>query len=317
MLVAFLLCVSTFWVKLFFQRYLKSGFLASCLALFLMIILVFLPLLFIFYRALSSLASLRYDTLLGYFTKLKGFIEELFSRLPLLKEHLPNILDSISFSQISSYILQFSTKIGENGLKLLVDGSLIVVFLFVFFWIGDRIYMYVRHLLPFKKEQVDEIAREVSGTLRVVLLSTFLNVVMQGSAFGLAAYVLGFDAVLLGIMYGVCSMIPVVGGTLVWIPICVILFFQDRVQAAVILGLYSAVFIGFVIDNMIKPWIIGIVNRRVLSKPLNINELVIFFATIAGLSAFGFWGIIIGPAITALFIAMLQMYERDFLPKNT
>ncbi|WP_237416214.1 AI-2E family transporter [Helicobacter saguini] len=316
MLVAFLLCVSTFWIKILIQRAVKSSFLASLLAVLLMIVLVFLPLLFIFYRAFMSISSFSYDSLLGYFNKLKAFIESIFSHLPLLEKQMPQMLDSISFSQISSYILKFTTTIGESGLRVVIDVCVIVVFLFVFFYWGDFFYSYVKRLLPFKKENIEEVVREVSGTLRVVLLSTFLNVVMQGSAFGIAAYILGFDGILLGISYGICSMIPIVGGTLVWIPVCVVLVFQERIESAIVLGLYSAVFIGFVIDNIIKPYIIGIVNRRVLSKPLNINELIIFFATLAGLSAFGFWGIIIGPAITALFIAMLQMYERDFLVKE-
>lgn len=316
MLVAFLLCVSTFWIKILIQRVVKSSLLASILAVLLMIVLVFLPLLFIFYRAFMSISGFSYDMLLGYFNKAKGFIESIFSHLPLLEKQMPQMLDSISFSQISSYILKFTTTIGESGLKVVVDVCVIVVFLFVFFNWGEFFYGYVKRLLPFKKENIEEVVREVSGTLRVVLLSTFLNVVMQGSAFGIAAYILGFDGILLGISYGICSMIPIVGGTLVWIPVCVVLVFQERIESAIVLGLYSAVFIGFVIDNIIKPYIIGIVNRRVLSKPLNINELIIFFATLAGLSAFGFWGIIIGPAITALFIAMLQMYERDFLVKE-
>lgn len=316
MLVAFLLCVSTFWIKILMQKALKNSFLSSLCAVLLMIVLVFVPLLFIFYRAFISISTFNYDKLLNYFNKLKDFIEDIFSHLPLLKKQMPQILDSISFSQISSYILKFTTSIGESGVRVVVDICVIVVFLFVFFYWGEFFYNYVKRLLPFKNENIEEVVREVSGTLRVVLLSTFLNVVMQGSAFGIAAYILGFDGILLGITYGVCSMIPIVGGTLVWIPVCVILFLQDRIESAIVLGLYSALFIGFVIDNVIKPYIIGVVNRRVLSKPLNINELIIFFATLAGLSAFGFWGIIIGPAITALFIAMLQMYERDFLVRE-
>lgn len=316
MLVAFLLCVSTFWIKIYIQKHVKSGFMASLFAVLIMIVVVFLPLLFIFYRAFLSISTLNYEVLTSYFNKGKEFIEDIFLKIPLLQEKITSFVDSLSFSQLTSNILQITTSIGESGLKIIVDICVIVIFLFVFFYWGEKIYFYIKRLLPFKPQQVEEVAKEVSGTLRVVLLSTFLNVVMQGSAFSIAAYILGFDGILLGITYGICSMIPIVGGTLVWIPICIILFFQDRIQAAIILGLYSAIFIGFIIDNVVKPWIIGIVNRRVLSKPLNINELIIFFATLAGLSSFGFWGIIIGPAITALFIAMLQMYEREILKKN-
>ncbi|WP_457565002.1 AI-2E family transporter [Caminibacter sp.] len=43
---------------------------------------------------------------------------------------------------------------------------------------------------------------------------------------------------------------------------------------------------------------------------LEINSLLIFFSIVAGLSSFGLWGIIIGPAVTALFLSILKFYEK-------
>ena len=37
--------------------------------------------------------------------------------------------------------------------------------------------------------------------------------------------------------------------------------------------------------------------------------MVIFFSMIAGLTTFGFWGMILGPAITAFFLAILKLFE--------
>ena len=39
------------------------------------------------------------------------------------------------------------------------------------------------------------------------------------------------------------------------------------------------------------------------------NELVIFFSIIAGLATYGFWGMILGPAITAFFLTILKLFE--------
>ena len=55
---------------------------------------------------------------------------------------------------------------------------------------------------------------------------------------------------------------------------------------------------------------IAFINRILIETPVKINEMLIFFAIIAGLSSFGFWGIVLGPAITALFIAMLRIYQN-------
>lgn len=315
-IISFLLCVATIWLKCWLQKYIKNTFISSLCAIFLMIGLVFIPVLFVCYRAFLGVKMIDWTTLHSIFDASKLEIQKLTEKLPFVHDYLPSLLNEISFSKISSIVLKVSSVVGENGVRFIIDGLVIIVFLFVFFYFGERLYMYIKRILPFEERQINEVATEVSGTLRLVFLSTFFNVVMQGTAFGIIAYFFGFDGVLLGILYGICSMIPIVGGVIVWLPICVILIYQENIKDAIIVGIYSAVFIGFVIDNVVKPWLIGIVNKRILRTPLQINEFAIFFAILAGIGAFGFWGIIIGPAITALFIALLRVYEYEFVNKN-
>ncbi|MCI5786292.1 AI-2E family transporter [Helicobacter trogontum] len=316
MLIAFLLCVATIWLKHWLQRYIKNVFMASLCALLLMVGLVFIPVLFVCYRAFLGVKMINWVVLQDIFDSSKIAIQNIFAKLPFMQDYLPSLLNEISFGKISSIVLKISSIVGENGVKFIVDGFVIIVFLFVFFYFEERFYAYMKRILPFEERQISEVTMEVSGTLRLVFLSTFFNVVMQGTAFGVIAYFFGFDGVLLGILYGICSMIPIVGGVIVWLPICAILVYQGDIKGAIIVGLYSAVFIGFVIDNVVKPWLISIVNKRILRTPLQINEFVIFFAILAGIGAFGFWGIIIGPAITALFIALLRVYEHEFCNEN-
>ncbi len=39
-----------------------------------------------------------------------------------------------------------------------------------------------------------------------------------------------------------------------------------------------------------------------------------FFALIGGLSAFGAVGLLLGPLVVSVFLALLRMYQRDFRP---
>jgi predicted PurR-regulated permease PerM len=66
--------------------------------------------------------------------------------------------------------------------------------------------------------------------------------------------------------------------------------------------------ISVIADTFIKPVIIDFVNKRLIGKQSKMNSLIIFFAIVAGLSTHGFWGMILGPAVTALFIAILSVY---------
>jgi predicted PurR-regulated permease PerM len=72
---------------------------------------------------------------------------------------------------------------------------------------------------------------------------------------------------------------------------------------------YSIIVISLLADTFIKPIIIDIVNSKLLTVgKRQVNSLIIFFAIIAGLSTYGFWGMLLGPAVTALFMAMLSVY---------
>ncbi|WP_258399937.1 hypothetical protein [Helicobacter fennelliae] len=49
---------------------------------------------------------------------------------------------------------------------------------------------------------------------------------------------MGLDGILLGILYGFCSMIPVVGGVLVWLP-CAFFYIPNHTLS----GLFSLLYI--------------------------------------------------------------------------
>ena len=80
--------------------------------------------------------------------------------------------------------------------------------------------------------------------------------------------------------------------------------------SAIFIALYSIVVISIVADTFIKPLIIRWINQRILKDDdTKMNELVIFFSIIAGLATYGFWGMILGPAITAFFLTILKLFE--------
>jgi predicted PurR-regulated permease PerM len=73
---------------------------------------------------------------------------------------------------------------------------------------------------------------------------------------------------------------------------------------------YSIVVIAFFADTIVKPAVIRYIHHKVMNSQVNANELLIFFSMIAGLSSFGFWGMILGPAIITLFLSLIKLYEK-------
>ena len=94
-----------------------------------------------------------------------------------------------------------------------------------------------------------------------------------------------------------------------WLPVSLYEYASGNTSAAIIIAVYSIVVISILADTFIKPMIIKYVRENITKNATKINEIVIFFAIIAGLTTYGFWGMVIGPAITTFFISLAKIYQ--------
>jgi predicted PurR-regulated permease PerM len=204
--------------------------------------------------------------------------------------------------------LSYAANIGKNSATFLKDMFLIVVFFFFANLYGPSLAQYAKNVMPMETSEVDLVFSEVANVMSILFYSILVTAIFEGALFAIIGMAFGYDGLLLGILYGFASLIPIVGGALMWVPICAYELANGNITEAIIIALYSIIVISVIADTFIKPLIIKYINQ--LSKiPTKINELLIFLAILAGLSTFGFWGMILGPAITALFIAILKLYE--------
>ena len=160
---------------------------------------------------------------------------------------------------------------------------------------------------------------ESSNVMSIVLYSILVTAIFEGLLFGIFISFFGYDGILLGVLYGFASLIPVVGGALMWLPLAVYEIVSGNMTNAIIISLYSIIMISIIADTIIKPMIIKYINKKIVKTPTKINELLIFFSIVAGLSTFGFWGMIIGPAMVTFFISIMQLlkkYSNDMIQSD-
>jgi predicted PurR-regulated permease PerM len=139
---------------------------------------------------------------------------------------------------------------------------------------------------------------------RATLKGTVLIGLVQGVLGGLAFWVVGIDgAIFWGTVMTVLSIIPGVGGALVWVPAAIILAATGAFWKALGLALFCSLVVGSV-DNVLRPILVG--------RDTRMHELLIFFSTLGGLLAFGVMGFILGPILTALFLTAWEMFGVAF-----
>jgi len=184
----------------------------------------------------------------------------------------------------------------------------VVVFYFFINFYGNRFFEVLLKLLPISPAKGTLMMQEVSATMEVVFYSIIVTAIFEGFLFGVIMGYFGFNGLLFGVIYGFASLIPIIGGIIVWAPVSLYAWTKIDSQTAIIIASYSVVIISIIADTFIKPMIIKVIQEDLLKSTIQINSVVIFFSILAGMSTHGFWGMILGPAITAFLIAITKVY---------
>ena len=306
--IASLLAIATYGINLKLLQLTKRNFLAALLSTLFLSMLFFAPIIYI----ITSIGSVVENFNPTIIDKIAAYMSSLNFTLPdtlaFLKPKIDEFLASFDIANITSNILSYAANIGKNSATFLKDMFLIVVFFFFANLYGPSLAQYAKNVMPMDDSEINLIFSEVANVMSILFYSILVTAIFEGALFAIIGIVFGYDGLLLGILYGFASLIPVIGGALMWVPICAYELANGNFTEAIVIALYSVIVISIIADTFVKPLIIKYINQ--LSRvPTKINELLIFIAIIAGLSTFGFWGMILGPAITALFIAILKLYE--------
>jgi len=308
--IAALLAVSTSNIQLFFERHFKSKLLAAFSSSFLLAVLFFVPLGYFLATLTIRLNNINPEVFVNLEVYIRAFISEPPEFLSFLKPYASSAVQDVNLESITSDILSLTGKIGAFSAGFLKNAFLVIVFYFFAQYNGAHVVEFLKRVVQMSVTETTLLAKELSSVMSVVFYSIIINAMLQGVLFGVAISFMGYNGLLFGIMYGFASLVPVVGGALMWLPFMLYELSQGNSSSAIFISLYSIIVISIIADTFIKPLVIKGINSRLLdADDAKLNELVIFFAIIAGLATFGFWGMILGPAITAFFLTILKLFE--------
>jgi predicted PurR-regulated permease PerM len=252
---------------------------------------------------------------------------------PWVRDHLQEpgeisrLLDRIPYAaqiqeQVQAYSAQIIEKLGQlagrvssllvNSLSAATKGTVgflfqlfIMVYAMFFFLVGgrgalDKAMLYV----PLPDRDKELLLDKFVSVARATIKGTFVVGLVQGGLAGLAFAVVGIQgAAFWGTIMVVLSIIPGIGTALVWVPAVIYLFAVGQTASAVGLAVWCALVVGTV-DNFLRPKLVGGDTRM--------PDLLILLSTFGGLSLFGAVGLVLGPIIAALFIAVWRIYGEAF-----
>jgi predicted PurR-regulated permease PerM len=310
-IVATLLAISTHHIQMGFLNLTKSRFWASALSTLSLGILFFAPLGYFLFHLSVMLQNLDPQMLSTIEAKFRGWLTHLPPSLSRIEAKIEASLVKFDPTAFSQNIIDYASQIGSFAMSFLSGTLFILIFYFFAHYYGREIFEFFKRSAHFPQQESTLIIFEMRSSMSVVFYSILATAVFEGALFGIAVEYMGYNGLLFGIMFGFASLIPVVGGVIMWLPFTLFELSLGNTENAIFIALYTIIVISVIADTFIKPIIIKIINQRLIKPQEKINELIIFFAILAGLSTFGFWGMIIGPAITVLFLTLMKITEAQ------
>jgi predicted PurR-regulated permease PerM len=186
-------------------------------------------------------------------------------------------------------------------------GSLFVMLFSMFFLVrdGHTLGRQVRDLLPLPEDERDRLMRDTRDLVIASVGAGLLVAATQGAVGGLAFWLLGIQApVIWGAVMGVCSLIPLVGAALIWVPTALWLLLSGEIVRGVILAIVGVLGISMA-DNVLRPLL--------LAGRTSASGLVVFLGLLGGAGAFGFIGLVLGPIILVTAGSLLKVFSRPEL----
>jgi predicted PurR-regulated permease PerM len=188
-----------------------------------------------------------------------------------------------------------------------VVGAIFQMFFTVFtmyylFRDGNRIFNGMLEVVPLNAAETRQIFDRTREVIHASVYGVIVIAMIQGTLGGLAFAALGLpSAVVWGVAMFFLSMVPMVGSSVIWVPTAIYLAMSGHWGKALALALWGALVIGTV-DNFLRPKLVG--------ERAGLHELLIFFSVLGGLQIWGPLGLVLGPVMIAVTLALFDIFKR-------
>jgi predicted PurR-regulated permease PerM len=296
------------------QRLLRKREVLSAMTMtFLVILVIVLP----FSLLIVSLANevvgayhgleemIKTGRLEAYLEKIRGIPffnwtwERLNQSLDLSQADPPRLLLE-NLQQVSTFLFNQTSKILKGFSTFVIGFFFTLLSLYYLFKDGGRLFERLKETLPIPKRERDLLILRFKEMVHATIYGGILIAIIQGFLGGVIFWALGISSpILWGTAMSFLSFIPMGGTALIWVPAAILLFVQGAFLKGIILLGLGVLGISMV-DNLLRPFFI--------STKTNIHPLLLFFAVLGGIQAFGLIGLVIGPLIATLCLTLIEIY---------
>jgi predicted PurR-regulated permease PerM len=219
----------------------------------------------------------------------------------------------ISAEQVQTWLVSGTREVLEKAASMggwfflgalgsLLTFIIMLCLLFFFLEDGDIMMTRLRGLIPLDEDRKERLFKQLSGVTRAIVFGTTVTALLQGVLIGIGFAIAGLPSpVVFGVLAALLSLLPVGGAAFVWIPAALWLFLDKHWGYGIFMLVWGAL-LG-VLDNVLRPILI--------SGRAKISTLAVFVGVLGGIPAFGAIGVIAGPVILSLVLALIEFAEES------
>jgi predicted PurR-regulated permease PerM len=281
------------------RKWKKSG--ASLLLMLLSLLIILLPI-----ALLIQMLSGKVAYALEHSGELVSSLQQLVADFE--KRYKVVILSEDTINKIGTWLAGLLPKIlgaTFNSLSTIFFMYFILYFMFVN---AREMEKTLQVYMPFRSDNVGLLEKEVHSMVVANAVGIPVVAFVQGLV-GLVGYLI------IGVKepffwFGItciAGMLPVIGAALAYIPLIIIFLANGQLWQGFAMFIFGFGVIGTV-DNVMR--------FSLLRKIGDVHPLITVFGVIAGISLFGFIGLIFGPLLISLLLLLVRIYRNEFVAKS-
>lgn len=287
--------------------------LASVLTVILCLLIVILPVTLITMSLLQEAANV-FERIRSNELDFGAYFQQVINALPSWAVKLLDRFGLAQFSalqgklaasaaQASQIVATQAVNVGQNMLGLLIDFGIMLYLLFFLLRDGAQLSERIEQAIPLAAEHKHRLIGKFATVIRATVKGNIVVAATQGALGAAMFWFLGIQGPLLwGAVMALLSLVPMLGPSLVWIPVAAYFLLTGAIWQGVTLIVFGVLVIGLV-DNVLRPVLVG--------KDTRMPDYIVLISTIGGLALIGLNGFVIGPVIAAMFMAAWDLFESE------
>jgi predicted PurR-regulated permease PerM len=219
------------------------------------------------------------------------------------------VMDYVQTNYSANSIQAVALRIAQSGMNFIqIGGTVVLIPIIAFYFLldWDRMLDNLRRLIPRPYEQSTlRIAGECHSVLGAFVKGQFLVMFLLGVVYAVGLQLIGLEVgLIIGMIAGLCSIIPYLGFAVGIIAALIATFFQFGLDWWQIILVGVVFMVGQAIEGYIlQPFLLG--------DKIGLSPVAVVFAVLAGAQLAGFLGMLIALPVAAVIVVLLRHF-RDY-----